>query len=103
MSITADTNDRIDVTEVAYESGEVSVSTSQIEAKASGTRLADRQSIILYNSGNDSAYYGPTGVTVSTGARLYPRQTVKYMIGDIGVFLICDTGDSTTVVVQELA
>lgn len=95
--------DRIDVTEDGYTTGSVAVSTSQVEAKVGGSRLLSRQSIILYNKGSDSVYYGPSGVTASTGARLFPFQKVKLMLGDIGVYLICDTGDSANVIVQELA
>ncbi len=96
-------NDRIDVTEAGYSTGVISVSTTQVEAKVSGSRLSKRQSIILYNKGSDSVYYGPTGVTATTGARLFKFQKIKYMIGDMGLYLICDTGDSADVVVQELA
>lgn len=96
-------NDRSDVTEDAYVTGEVSVLTSQVEAKAGASRLDYRQSIILYNKGSDSVYYGPSGVTASTGARLFKFQKLKYMIGDLPLYLICDTGDSANVIVQELA
>ena len=101
MSFSVLSNDRIDVTDTEYKTASVAVSTTQVEAKADTVRLFERQSVMLYNKGPGSVYFGPDGVVVGTGVRLFPFQTIKVMVGDIGLFLISDT--STDVVVQELS
>lgn len=103
MSIGPYTNDRIDVTETEYVQNELSVSTSAIEAKVGSSRIIGRQSIILSNKGPNVVYFGGSGVSASTGAPLYKKQTIKLMVGDIGIFLICATGQSANVAVQELS
>lgn len=103
MTVQPLTNDRSDVTESSYLTGTVSVSTTEVEAKVGSSRLDRRQSIILYNKGANTVYYGPTGVTSTTGIPLFKFQTLKFMQGNIGVFLICATSESATVIIQELS
>lgn len=93
-----------DVMNDAYVSGSVSVSTSQVEAKVGANRLTGREVLHITNKGTNRVYFGPSGVTVSTGDFLEKNQSVAIAVGDgIGVFLICDTGQSATVIVQEIA
>ena len=93
-----------DVLNDGYVTNSVNVTTSPVEAKAGGSRLSGRECVTIENTGNKTLYYGPTGVTASTGAPLFKGQFVSLPIGEnIGVFLICGIGDSTTAIVQEMA
>jgi hypothetical protein len=96
--------DRADVNDTGYQSTVVSVGTTEVEAKAGGTRDVKRQRLLLYNDSNSIVYYGPTGVTVSGSTRgvpIYKRQTVIIPIGDVGLYLIAGSA-SNDVIVQEL-
>ena len=85
-----------------YVSDSVSVTTSAIEAKVGGSRLANREGVTVTNKGPQTVYYGPSGVTSSTGDVLYKDQSVSLPLGDIEIFLITSTS-SATVIVQEFA
>jgi len=96
--------DRADVNDISLASAVVSVGTTQVEAKATVTRNAKRQRLLLYNDSSSVVYYGPTGVTVSGATRgvpVYKKQTVVIPVGDVAVFLIAGSA-SNDVIVQEL-
>jgi len=93
-----------DVLEDGYTSGDKTVNTTQVEAKIGSASLINRELLYIENRGDDTVYYGPTGVTPATGARLYKDQFAFIPAGQgVAVFLICDTGESATVIVQEFA
>jgi hypothetical protein len=93
-----------DVDNDGYVSGAVAVSTSQVEAKVGANRLVGREGITITNKGPNRLYFGPSGVTSTTGDYLDKNQFVSIPIGDqIGVYLICATGQSATAIVQEMA
>jgi hypothetical protein len=93
-----------DVDNDGYVSGTVSVSSTAVEAKVGANRLTGREGITLTNSGPNTVYYGPSGVTSATGDVLYKNQFVSLPFGEtIGVFVVCATGQGATVIVQELA
>lgn len=90
-----------DVVNDSYISGSVSVTSTEIEAKVGGSRLAGREILTIYNSSTSVIYHGPTGVTTSTGVRIEKGQTIDIPVGDnIGVFLIAASG-TNSVIVQE--
>ena len=96
--------DKSDVNNTDYLSGSVAVSTTQIEAKVGGAPLDKRQGITITNKGPNTLYYGPTGVTAATGDPLVKNQFVSIPAGDcISIFMICDTGQSATAIVQEIS
>lgn len=93
-----------DVDNDGYVSGAVAVSTSAVEAKVGASRLAGREGITITNKGPNRVYYGPSGVTTATGDYLEKNQFASFPLGDqVGLFLICATGQSATVIVQEVA
>lgn len=93
-----------DVDNDAYLSVNVSVTSSPIEAKVGVSRLSGREMVMIQNKGPKTLYYGPSGVTATTGMPLEKEQYVALPIGDsIGVFLVCDSGDTATAIVQEIA
>lgn len=102
MSGLNNTGEYSDVLQDGYVSGALTVTTTEIEAKVGGARLALREAITITNQGPGSIWYGPTGVTPSTGEELKKDQTVSLPLGDIGIFLIKDVS-SATAIVQEFA
>lgn len=92
-----------DVVNEAYVTGTVTVGTTQVEAKVGGSPLAGREILVIHNSSNSTIYYGPTGVTTSTGAPLFKDQVASVPIGvNLSVFLIAGSAGNV-VRVQELA
>lgn len=92
-----------DVNNSSYLAASISVTTSQTEAKVGASRLNGRQLIILENIGNPDIYYGPSGVTTTTGIKLVKNAVVSLPVGDlVGVFLITASG-TATVTVQEIS
>lgn len=92
-----DTNSRV------FTSGAVAVSDVAEEAKVGASANEDRQFIYIENTGNQTIYYGPSGTTSGNGARLFKDQwMVIAATKDIQVFLICESGKTSTAIVQEL-
>lgn len=92
-----------DVLSDAYVAGVISVSNSQIEAKVGASRLIGRETLRIYNNSNTTIYFGPTGVTSSTGEPIFKNQWVNIPIGDIAVYLITASGTASDVRIQEFA
>ncbi|TXG77632.1 hypothetical protein E6Q11_02565 [Candidatus Dojkabacteria bacterium] len=87
----------------SYVSGTITVGTSEIEAKVGGSALTGRQLLSIENQTGADIFYGPTGVTTSTGHTIAARQEIFLSVGpSIGVFLIKASG-SGTVRIQEYA
>lgn len=92
-----------DVNNSSYLSASINVTTTETEAKVGSSKLNGRQLIILENRGNQDIYYGPSGITSSTGIKLVKNATVSLPIGDlVAVYLITASG-SATVIVQEIS
>lgn len=97
-------NNRIDSSNSTYTSGNLTVGTTQQLAAANGsTNNPDRQNILLYNrSSSVTIYFGPTGVTTSTGIPVPPLAMVTVNIGPaVNMYLIAGTAGNT-VTVQEV-
>jgi hypothetical protein len=91
-----------DVNNDSYLSGLIVVTTSQVEAKVGASRLSGRETLRIYNKGS-TIYFGPSGVTTSTGEPLMKNQWVNIPAGEnIEVFMITTSG-SVNVIVQEMA
>jgi hypothetical protein len=87
----------------SYIGGTVTATTSEIEAKVGVAPLTGRQLLYIENRSGANIFYGPTGVTSSTGAKLANNQAVFLSIGpSLSVFVIRASG-SGTVVVQEFS
>lgn len=93
-----------DVVNIDYQSGSVTVGTSEQLAAANGSsNLENRQEMIIYNSSENRVWFGPTGVSTSTGIPLEPQGTVNIQVGEnIEVYLIAEQAGNS-VVVQELS
>lgn len=92
-----------DVANDGYVSGTQSVGTTQVEAKVGGSRQSGRELLYIENQSSNTVYYGPSGVTTSTGARLFKDQFVFLEAGEnVAVFLIAGSA-SNTVLIQEMA
>lgn len=93
-----------DVVNDAYVAGQVTVGTTEVIAKSSTNNLAGRQELLIYNlETNDTIYFGPSGVTTSTGIPIQPGEVANFPFGDeINLYLIADTAGNV-VQVQEVA
>jgi len=91
--------DRIDLVNNSYLSGSISITTTQIEAKVGASALALRQAITITNTGAQTIYYGPTGLTAATGKPLFKNQDVAIPVGpSIQVFILTASGTSTAII-----
>lgn len=92
-----------DVTNDAYVSGSLSVTSTPVEAKVGAQRLSGRELLYIEHRGGGDVYYGPSGVTDATGAKLAKNQFTFLPVGSgIPVFLVTKSGNAT-VIVQEFA
>lgn len=97
-------NNRIDSSNTSYVGGNITVGTTQVLAAANGTsNSSDRQNILLYNrSTTVTVYFGPTGVTTSTGIPVPPQAMVTINVGPgVDMYLIAGSAGNT-VTVQEI-
>ena len=93
-----------DVSNDAYVAGSISVSTTQVEAKVGANRLAGRENLRVFNNSNTTIYFGPSGVTASTGEPVFKNQWVNIPAGaSLAVFLITASGTASDVRIQEMA
>ena len=91
------------VPNVAYVSGAVAISTTQVEARVGGAPLANRITLTIENTGASVIYVGPTGVTSSNGLRIMRGQVRDFVVGPgISVFMVTASGVSTAIV-QEMS
>jgi hypothetical protein len=92
----------VDVLDNSWVQGVVSVGTTQVEAKVGASKSDTREMIIIENISNKTIYYGPSGVTSSTGHRLIKDAWVEIMVGNnLGVYLIADS-NGNNVIISEL-
>lgn len=87
-----DTNSDIFVQE------EITIGTTQVEALTTGTDIAEREIVRIYNKGNQTVYFGPTGVTSTSGEPLRKNQWIEIAIRNQSVFLITDSGTADVIV-----
>lgn len=85
--------------------GVVTVSTTPIEIKVGANRLANRQSILVYNDGNATIFYGPNASVAISGSNkgfpLYKDQFFFYPIGNAPWYFVCGSSN-TSVIVSEV-
>ena len=101
MTIKALTGEYNDVLTDAYLTANVTVGTTEVEAKCGAAILPQRELVIIYNNSNEIIYHGPSGVTVSNGIPIFKRETV-WLYAMIPVYLIAETAGNS-VIVQELS
>jgi hypothetical protein len=90
-----------DIPNTNYLTGAVTVSTSAIEAKVGVSSLTERKMLLINNTSNATVFYGPSGVTTTTGAPLAKGALLVMPFGpDNHVYLIRASG-SGDVIVQE--
>lgn len=93
-----------DVVNIDYQSGVLTVGTTQQIAAANGsTNLDDRQELVIYNKSSNTVYFGPTGVTTSTGIPIESKETINIQMGpDVSLYLIAATAGNS-IIVQEMS
>lgn len=86
-----------DVVDAEYSAGTKTVGTTQVLAAVGVSNLDSRQEVNIHNeTGNSIVYFGPSGVTTSTGLPIGPDETVTLQYGpNIDVYLISSTAGNT--------
>ncbi len=88
--------------DTAYVDAVVTVGSTQIEAKVGASPLAKRKELRIFNDGNKTIFYGPTGVTSSgdnKGVSLQSGESVIFDVGEnISIFMISTTSGSHAIV-----
>jgi hypothetical protein len=87
----------------AFLGTQVAIGLTQVEAKVGTSRLANRKEVYIENTSSRPIWYGPTGVTSTSGASLLPKQFVSINIGDQVAIYIISTFADAYAVVQEYA
>ena len=95
-------SDLSDTNSNVYLSGTVTVTVSGVEAKVGSTSEENRQFVRIYNKGNQTVYFGPSGLNFDDMEPLFKKQSVEIAATNlIEVFLKTETGTSD-VIVQEI-
>jgi hypothetical protein len=85
--------------------GVVTVNTSPSEIKVGASRLATRQSFLVYNDGNATIFYSTQSNVATSGANkgfpLYKDQFIFFPVGDVPWYFICGSSN-TGVIVSEV-
>ena len=88
---------------IDFQDANKTVTTTQILAAASTSNLANRKSLVVFNRGSSSIYYGSTGVTDTTGIEIAKDELVSFTVGEnINIYLVTKTG-TATVTIQEFS
>jgi hypothetical protein len=89
------------VPDTSYTAQSIIVGTSQVALPASP--LANRKLIIIENKSGANIFYGPSGVTTTTGVRLPNNAIVSIAIGPSILLYALRAAGSGDVTVQEVA
>lgn len=88
---------------LSYISSVKTINTIESIGAVGVSNLSNRKSLSIYNKGAQDIYYGPTGVTDTTGIPIFKDEVLSLDIGDgVDLYLVTKTG-SATVIVQEFA
>ena len=86
---------------VSYLTGLKTASTTELLVSVGGANLVSRKTLTIYNKGAQDVYFGPTGVTDTTGIPIIKDEAVTMDVGDnVHVYIVTKTG-TTSVVIQE--
>lgn len=84
--------------------GAKTVSTTAAELFAGASRLVGRYTMIVYNESSVPVYWGPSGVTTSTGFPLLPQDSVVFQFNpSVATAIYFIAGSNAAVRVVELA
>lgn len=88
---------------VTFIDGNKTINTTESLASVGVSNLANRKSVVIFNRGGQTIYYGTTGVDDTTGIAIEKDEVIELELGDsIMVYLVTKTG-SSTVTIQEFA
>lgn len=84
----------------SYVQGTVTVGTSQVEAKVGGSRLSNRQHLLIFNGSSNTIYIGPTGVTTSMRP-LFKSQQYDCDDCNLAVYMIAGSAGNSVIVEEK--
>ena len=91
------------VSEVGAASHRSAIALSTIQQITIGT---GKRTIELHNTGNSTIYYGGSGVDDTNGGRIFagdPPRVFSNVKDDFSIYVMCKTGESTTLRIVEYA
>jgi hypothetical protein len=93
----ADTNSKV------FLSTRKTVDATGIVASVSSSAAEDRQFVRITNKGDNEVFYGPVGSVVNDMDSIEPHNWIEVALtSDIEVFLRCNTGETSEVIIQEI-
>lgn len=82
----------------------ISITTLEVEAKVGVTRLDCRKSVRIYNGSDRDIFWGPSGVSSTTGEPLRKRQSVTIAAGPyLAVFIVSGMGTANDIIIMEFS
>lgn len=88
---------------VDFQDAVKNITTTETKASVGVNNLPNRKSLVIFNKGNRSVYYGTTGVTSITGIEISVGELIELQIGDnINVYLVTNNSN-TDVIIQEFS
>ena len=86
-----------------FQDANKSVSTTEILASVGVSNLANRKTLVIFNRGSQTIFYGTTGVSDITGIAIEKDELITFSVGEnVNIYLVTKTGNST-VTIQEFA
>jgi len=92
------TGEFADVLEDVILQGVVTITSTQTELKVGASLNPDREVVRVYNNSNETIFFGPNGVTTTTGEPLRRRQSMEMPIGAQQLFAITASGTADVIV-----
>ena len=88
---------------VDFQSANKTINTTETLASVAVSNLSNRKTLLIFNRGSQTVYYGPSGVDDATGIPIEKDELITLDVGEnILIYLITKTGNAT-VTIQELA
>jgi len=82
-----------------FSQGVVTVGNSEVEAMVGGSRRDGRQMLRVYNKSSNVIYFGPSGVTTTTGEPIEKKQWVNIPASDgLALYLIAGSAANDVIV-----
>ena len=79
------------------------INTTQTLASVGGSNLSGRKSVVIFNKGGQTVYYGTTGVNDLSGIAIEKDELIELEVGDnIEIYIVTKTGNAS-VIIQEFA
>lgn len=88
---------------IAFVDANKTINTTESLASAGVANLANRKTLVIFNRGAQSIYYGTTGVDDIIGIEIAKDELISFSVGEaIDIYIVTKTGTSS-VTIQEFS